>query len=119
MSKSILPTLPAGFNEEIVMPNEVNRHGCGVVAKLRLSKVDFEPIAEKNFNGWFGILNTYTGKCSRRETTVFRILQDGGIGYIAHMAKNAEARVVKCKFLNAYCSEDRKYVYIRITHIEG
>lgn len=119
MNKSILPTLPADFREAIVMPEEVNRYGGGRVAKLRLSKVDFEPIAEKNFNGWFGILNIRTGKDTSRETTVSRILQSGGIGYIAHMVKNAEARVVKCKFLNAYCSEDKKYVFIKIKHIEG
>lgn len=119
MSKSILPTLPSDFREVIVMPEEVNRYGGGKVSNLRLSNVDFKPIAEKNFNGWFGILNTRTGKGTSRETTVSRILQGGGIGYIAHMVKHTEARVVKCKFLNAYCSEDKKYVFMKIKHIEG
>jgi hypothetical protein len=119
MSKTILPTLPADFSEVIVMPKEVNRYGGGRVANLRLSNVDFKPIAEKNFNGWFGILNNRTGKGTSRETTVSRILQSGGIGYIAQVIQNTEARVVKCKFLNAYCSEDKKYVFIKIKHIEG
>lgn len=119
MSKAILPTLPDDFNEEIIMAKEVHRHGRGSVAKLRLSRVDFEPIAEKEFNGWFGIGNVRTGKETSRETTVSRILQNGGEGEIVLKVKNETVRTVKCKFLKAYSSDDKKYIYIKINHIEG